>query len=155
MRSDMQDVVSRLAEDPGIGRALMQLVILQSAGSEAAATALALLTSKSSSMAAACTSIPQCQPALLCLLKHSTPATRLAACICLRNICSAVDADDSNHGSKSEVNCKAPAQQALPQLFKAPVALSSSISLWHAYALLMLATWWCCRVPTGLCCQCY
>ena len=80
----------------------MQLVVSQSAGREAAAAALALLT-KSSSTAAACSSIPQCQPALLCLLKHPAPATRLAACICLQNICSAADADDNSHGSQSEV----------------------------------------------------
>lgn len=80
----------------------MQLVISQSAGREAAAAALALLT-KSSSTAAACSSIPQSQPALLCLLKHPNPATRLASCICLQNICSAVGADDSSHGSQREV----------------------------------------------------
>lgn len=98
----MQDVVSRLARDPSIGTALMQLVISQSAGREAAVAALALLTN-SSSMAAACSSSSQCQPALLCLLKHPTPATRLAACICLQNLCSAADADDSNPSSQSEV----------------------------------------------------
>ena len=101
----------------------MQLVILQSAGNEAAATALALLTSKSSSMAAACTSIPQCQPALLCLLKHSTPATRLAACICLRNICSAVDADDSNHGSKSEVKLQSTSTTGSAAAVQSPCCL--------------------------------
>ena len=98
----MQDVLSRLAQDPSIGTALVQLVVSQSAGQEAAAAALALLT-KSNSTAAACSSIPQCQPALLCLLKHLNPATRLAACICLQNICSAADADDNTHGSQSEV----------------------------------------------------
>ena len=98
----MQDVVLRLAEDPNIGTALMQLVVSHSAGREAAAAALALITN-SSSTAAACSSIPQCQPALLDLLKHPTPATRLAACICLQNICSAMDADDDSHGSQIEV----------------------------------------------------
>lgn len=101
----MQEVVSRLAQDPCIGTALMQLIVPQRAGREAAAAALALLTSKSSSMAAACTRMPQCQPALVCLLKHPTPATRLAACICLQNICSAVDADDSSHGSSEVIQC--------------------------------------------------
>ena len=98
----MQDVVLRLAQDANIGTALMQLVVSHSAGREAAAAALALIT-KSSSTAAACSSIPQCQPALLDLLKHPTPATRLAACICLQNICSAMDADDDSHGSRFEV----------------------------------------------------
>ena len=103
--SCVQDVVSRLAQDPCIGAALMQLIISQRAGREAAAAALAMLTSKSSSMAAAGTRVPQCQPALVCLLKHPTPATRLAACICLQNICSVADADDRGCGSSEVRRC--------------------------------------------------
>ena len=82
----------------------MQLVTSQSAGREAAAAALALLTSKSSSMAAACSRIPQWQQALLSLLKHPTPATRLAVCICLLNISADIAADDVTQGSRTEVN---------------------------------------------------
>lgn len=80
----------------------MQLIISQRAGRDAAVAALALLTSKSSSMATACTHVAQCRPALISLLKHPAPATRLAACICLQNICSVADADESSEGS-SEV----------------------------------------------------
>lgn len=97
--SYMQDVVSRLAQDPCIGTSLMQLIISERAGREAAAAALALLTSRSSSMATACTHVPQCQSALMGLLKHPAPATRLAACICLQNICSVADADESSDGN--------------------------------------------------------
>ncbi|KAL3133285.1 hypothetical protein ABBQ38_007165 [Trebouxia sp. C0009 RCD-2024] len=107
------DVVSRLAQDPCIGTSLMQLIISERAGREAAAAALALLTSRSSSMATACTHVPQCQSALMGLLKHPAPATRLAACICLQNICSVADADESSDG-----NSESAYRAMLPVLLK-------------------------------------
>jgi len=81
----------------------MQLVLSHSAGREAAVSALALLTSSSNSMAAQCTADPQWQHGLLLLLKHQTPATRLAACICLQNICAELVTDGKVDAAVVEV----------------------------------------------------
>ncbi|DBA97488.1 TPA: hypothetical protein ACH3X1_015194 [Trebouxia sp. C0004] len=88
------EVLARLAQEPNVASALMQLLLSQNGGQEAAVTALALLTSSSVSMAAQCTVHPHWQHSLLSLLKHSKPAGRLAACVCLRNICLTPDIQD-------------------------------------------------------------
>ncbi|DBA77394.1 TPA: hypothetical protein ACH3X2_000908 [Trebouxia sp. C0005] len=91
--ADME-VLARLAQDPNVASALMQLLLSQNGGQEAAVTALSRLTSSSISMAAQCTAHPHWQHSLLSLLKHSKPAARLAACVCLRNICLTPDIQD-------------------------------------------------------------
>lgn len=75
----------------------------QSAGKEAAALALALLTTYSANMAHQCSSHPQWQHWLLSLLKHEQPSMRLAACICLQNICSAQAQGTSTPDNTTEV----------------------------------------------------
>ena len=99
----MQEVLARLAQDPSVAASLMQLLLSQSSGQEAAVTALGLLTSSSISMAAQCSAHPQWQHSLLSLLKHSKPAARLAACVCLRNICLTPDIQDKVGATTVEV----------------------------------------------------
>lgn len=85
----LQDVLSRLSREPSIIPGLLQLLSpQQTAGKEAAVSSLALLTGHSADMARQCSLHSQWQAWLLCLLKHEQPATRLAACVCLQNICS-------------------------------------------------------------------
>ena len=89
LQSSLQDVLSRLSQEASIVPGLMQLLSpKQSAGKEAAVSALALLTGHTPEMAEQCSLHPEWQQWLLCLLKHDQPATRLAACVCLQNICS-------------------------------------------------------------------
>ena len=97
----MQDVLSRLSQEASIVPHLMQLLSpQQAAGKERAVSALALLTSHSSDVAFQCSLHADWQYWLLCLLKHEQPATRLAACVCLQNLCMVQAASPESHSTE-------------------------------------------------------